>query len=361
MSCRWPGLPRHSRAVTGTRFRFHVAGAPAVGGGHMSRAMALAKALRGAGAVRFVLDTESAAWAPVLAEQGFGVDRTPPTPTHESGVERVTACIFDGYGFGEADFARARADADLVVLIDDLGVSAQNIDLLVRLATENSDDPRVLAGPRYALLDDAYAAPPARCAGPGQRVLLAFGLRDPENATGLVLDALATLTANHPDMSVTVALGADAPHRAAVEAALRRDISRGCLRVGLRSLRALYDASDIAVGGGGVSLLERMASGCPSLTLAIADNQVAGASLADAAGATIYLGRRAAVSVAAIATALAGLLDDGTAREDMAREDMVCEDMVREDMARRGRALVDGQGVARVAEEIVRRAAAARR
>lgn len=308
--------------------------------------MALGKALRSAGTVLFALDAESAAWAPVLAGAGFAVEQAPHAPSAGAEGERFTACVFDGYGFGEADFARAHAAADLVVLIDDLGVSSQIIDLFVRLAAETSDDPRVLTGPRYALLDDAYAMPPKRHGGPGRRVLVAFGLRDPENATGLVLEALAALAADRPDLSVTVALGPDAPHRAAVVAMLGGDSPWGCLHIGLASLRALYDEADLAVGGGGVSLLERMASGCPSLTIAIADNQVAGARLADAAGATIYLGRHGSVSGSETAAALAGVLDNGVAREEMAR---------------RGRARVDGQGAARVAEEIVHRAAAARR
>jgi spore coat polysaccharide biosynthesis predicted glycosyltransferase SpsG len=98
---------------------------------------------------------------------------------------------------------------------------------------------------------------------------------------------------------------------------------------------------DLAIGAGGVGLLERMAAGVPSIGLAIADNQRANLEGAAARGAVRFLGPAREVSAERLAAEIAALADDAGSRAAMTRA---------------GRALVDGRGADRVAAALLDRA-----
>ena len=143
----------------------------------------------------------------------------------------------------------------------------------------------MLVGLDYALVDPQFVAQGARAVG-GEvaNVLVSFGQRDSNNATGVALDAL-TLQGGGKGFSVTVALGRSAPHVSAV-----KDRVAGMHGVALEvdaDMNRCYSKADLVIGGGGVGLLERMAQGLPSVTVTLADNQRGQITLCAGAGGTI--------------------------------------------------------------------------
>ena len=103
------------------------------------------------------------------------------------------------------------------------------------------------------------------------RVMVSFGLRDSRNATALALDALHRL---RRDISVTVVLGRNAPHIGSIRPRVA-ECGNWQLRIDVDNMADLYSRNDVAVGAGGVSCLERLCCGLPSVLISLADNQIA--------------------------------------------------------------------------------------
>jgi UDP-2,4-diacetamido-2,4,6-trideoxy-beta-L-altropyranose hydrolase len=203
-----------------------------------------------------------------------------------------------------------------------------------------------LLGPAYALLRPEFAEVRARArrrGGPTRRLLCFFGAADAANATGLALDALALLA--RPGLAIDVVVGAANPWRAQIEQQCA-SLPQTRFLCQVETMAELMQAADLCVGAGGSASWERCCLGLPSLVLTVADNQVEVARALDALGCLRYLGRAAETGAAALARALAELLDD---------------DEVLRAMGARGAALVDGRGAARVAAALQAAAVSLRR
>ena len=193
-----------------------------------------------------------------------------------------------------------------------------------------------LSSLEFALVDRRYAeAPLCPVRERVERLLLSFGYRDSANASAFALRALAGCSAH-----VTLVLGADAPHLdecaklvAAVGGTLRTDVS---------DMLPLLQTSDLVIGGGGVSLLERLACGVPSVTLVCADNQWPQARAAAAVGATRLLGDLRTCDALALSAIVEELRSDRAGRLALSRN---------------ARTAVDGRGAERLAEALLTAAA----
>lgn len=316
-----------------SHWTLRVASRPQVGGGHVLRSLVLARALAAHGPVDFVLDPGGTAWGERIAEAGFAWQ-----------VERgddalLPAALIDSYEPGLAERWRARTRC-LAVMHDGAAPPAFP-DLVIAPWLEGAcADPHVLAGIDYALVDPAYPACPPVAARPvAGHVLVSFGLRDSPGATGRVLAALTRLAVRDWLPEVTVVMGAQAPHRAAVEKAVCALGPRARLVVDAPGLAGLLGECDLAVGAGGVSAAERAAAGRPSLTVTIADNQRGVARLLADRGATVDMGSLAALADADLDEALWQLASDAARRTALAEA---------------GRRAVDGEGARRVADALAR-------
>jgi spore coat polysaccharide biosynthesis predicted glycosyltransferase SpsG len=310
---------------------------PEVGAGHVSRCRVLARALARHAPTTLVIDDDG--WRERLAGEPFAVQ------TAAGAAEGALAgAVVDSYALGDAEWAALRRRARVLAQLDDFLAPRKEADVSINAAPHLEGTALggrlALLGPGYALVDPRYALSGRAAAERVDHMLTSFGASDPGDATGL---ALAALGLARLDVRIVVALGSQAPHLAAVR---RRAEALGAeLIVDAPDLVEQLARSDLALGAGGVGLLERMAAGVPSLSFALAGNQQLQLSGAAAKGATRYLGAAAEASAEALSTAIVELAGDRPAREAMSR---------------RGRALVDGRGGERTAAallELARRAA----
>lgn len=311
----------------GQRWLIRVASHRRHGGGHVARCAVLASALVDAGAdVMVQLDADSPEAAAILARRGLACSEDAP-------VGPMDGIVLDGYELMETEAAALARRAPLVAIDDFLEPPAGTtlaINGAVHLDGDRIGDLPALLGPRYALVDPRYAALPARDrTAPVRNILITMGRIDPDNRVGACLDLLATIEC---DAQITVVASADMVNRTGLDTRIRPPHR---LVIDAPDMVPLLDATDFVIGAGGVSLMERMAAGIPSLTLRLADNQrlfVAGAARL---GATIDGGASAGAECAAL---LRDILADGPARAAMAAA---------------GRRVVDGQGAARVARRLL--------
>jgi UDP-2,4-diacetamido-2,4,6-trideoxy-beta-L-altropyranose hydrolase len=305
-----------------------------IGTGHVMRCLTLAHALREKGArCRFVCCAHKGNLLELILERGFEARPLPRSdgrgrevdaqsgtrPRHAAwlgndwetdaqhslaalGGAPVDWLIVDHYAIDVRWERRLRPACTRLMVIDDLADRAHDCDLLIdqnlgRLTADYAylvpNGCRILVGPKYALLRPEFGElrpySLARRASPQlNRLLITMGGVDKNNATGQVLEALfdSVLPA---DCRITVIMG---PHAPWVEQVRRMAATMPWsteVQTNVRDMARLMAESDLAIGAGGTTALERCCLGLPTLTLVLANNQQAGAMALQAVGATLIL------------------------------------------------------------------------
>ena len=157
-------------------------------------------------------------------------------------------------------------------------------------------------------------------------------------ALGLVLAALAIGATQGWRPRCTVVAAAAARKRPEMLAAIKSEGPRMTLQVDVSDMAALYRSADLVIGAGGVGLLERMASGVPSITIELAPNQRLQLRGAAALGATLDVGM------------VSDLSPEGL-QKDISR--LAGDPVLRRAMSKHGRKAVDGRGAERVATALL--------
>lgn len=323
---------------------------PELGGGHITRCLALADAARFRGAdVAFACNPGASAVVPRLDDCGFPVlvardSGELPVPSEWNG--RADAAIIDLYDSTVEDERGYRAIAGCVAAYEDLPERIHDCDLLIdqslgasaaQYAGRIGVDTTLLLGPQYyAAREEFITARPAALARRQtpelRRILISMGLTDVRGISWqvarVVLDAFPG--------EVEVILGARAQSREALET-LSREYDRLTLTIEARDIARRMTDADLAIGAGGGTALERCILGLPSLILVLADNQLALANHLHDSGAAERVSPNAPI--------------EKTLPEALAR--MTPERLA--EMAQNAQSISDGAGAARLAEAILTR------
>lgn len=278
--------------ITSSSVFFIVSAGPRTGYGHLRRCATLAErivALGGAARIWAVADPgwRVACFTPkpagVSLEQAESVDGALAAATARAETTGdVDWLVFDSYVVTAEQEALGRSFARRIIVLDDLPTRLHDVDLLLdptvgRTRSEYapflSDEAAGVFGPRWALLRPAFAEAGAQRTGRGKsdRLLVAFGGVDPDDATGRVVRALAK-----DGHRMDVVLGGAAPH---LEALRQWTGSQSDADVKVHvdldapELAQLMARAPLVIGAGGGGAWERCASGAPALGFQIADNQ----------------------------------------------------------------------------------------
>src|SRR5579871_97991 len=233
--------------MTGGLTVFRVDAGVAMGLGHLSRCLTLARAVRARDArILFLISPETADWAHMISAQDFEyrildvADEVQPDDhvAHAGwlkwgqAIDAEACCrelsqtpawlVVDHYALDRTWEAAIKPRVERLMVIDDLADREHCADVLL---DQNLKAPTsyahlvpaecvTLIGPRYALLRAEFAeARPAERLGGAARVNIFMGGTDSEGVTVRVLDELAG-TANWE--KIDVILGAKCPHLDAV-------------------------------------------------------------------------------------------------------------------------------------------------
>jgi UDP-2,4-diacetamido-2,4,6-trideoxy-beta-L-altropyranose hydrolase len=249
------------------------------------------------------------------------------------GVE-AHALVLDAYSVDPAAVA-AVAHRPLVV-VDDAGRFPLPGDVVVNAAlglrAPERTAARYLLGPSFALLAPAFAEAPRRSwSGTVRRVLLTLGGAATARATASLA---AAVRAAIPGAVLDVVAGPLGDSADAVEAAIGGGPDVVIHRAPA-DLRPLMLGADLAVSGGGVTLLELAAAATPTVGVAAAANQEGNLRGLDRLDAIRYAGP---------------LEDAGAVRAGV--EALAGEPSQRRALGERARHMVDGGGAARVAAAV---------
>ncbi len=285
---------------------FRCDASPSVGYGHLRRCEALAAPLRRAG------------WT-----CEFATDGETPEALRAAWPGGTAILVADSYALDAAFEAACRPWAANVVAIDDAPSRTHDADVLIDQNAGRSaadyygrvpDGCRILAGPGFALLAEDYPllreiTVPREKAGRPPRLLVSLGGGDGDATRTALETVLDGIDACSGAGLATVVVPSEA---LAKEAARRGHDVRRRLTPG--EMARLAAESDVAIGAGGVSLLERCCLGLPAIVVTLADNQRPGTEAAAALGACRDLGSAEDVTPADVADALKELLEDADLR-----------------------------------------------
>ena len=317
---------------------FRVDASHAIASGHIMRCLALAQSLRKRGAACTFISREvdGHLFASVVGA-GFEQRVLPGSPKHvphhdgrdESSValqddanetidtlenERINWLVVDHYALDAVWERYLRPHVDSILVIDDLADRQHDCDVLLDqnfslLAEQRyvglvSAETQLLCGPRYALLHPEfyrYRSTLERQHSTSLRAFISFGGSDPDNLTGLALEAFQS-----PDLApveIDVAIGRNNPHQNVLA---RQIASRPGTRAHLApsSLAPLMAKANFAIGAGGTTTWERFCLDLPSVVIASADNQIPSCESLAAARRINYVGFWTDVTVSKLQTSI---------------------------------------------------------
>jgi UDP-2,4-diacetamido-2,4,6-trideoxy-beta-L-altropyranose hydrolase len=328
---------------------FRTEGGPTIGLGHIRRSMTLAKELETQGATALFVLPQDPISLEILDREGFrattvatekDLDLAATLKCMESAGAHAT--VIDAYSI--LDFSRI-SRAAFTGVIDDLAERSLPVDLIINGGTEAeglsyraSSHTQLLLGPKYSLLRKEFSEEPIRQYKAGiERVLITLGGSD---NTGLSIDIITWVRETLPEATMDVVIGAFF-NRATCDKI--RDLIRQDPGIHQHEnpshMRELMLACDVAITGGGQTILELAATGTPGLALRVANNQTANLRGLSAKGALRWIGDSKDTNLKEkLMSALRELAENGDTRDEMSRA---------------GRQLVDGAGTERVARAIL--------
>jgi len=346
-----------------------------IGSGHIMRSLTLAEALKENGvSVSFISRRQIGDLKHMVLNKGFRVSELPlpelgkydnnksfqnvddykdwlGVSEIEDAKETINAMendepdwmIVDHYSLGKTWEEHLRLHVKKIMTIDDIANRSHDCDLLLdqnysrngidRYTNKISETASVLLGPRYALLQQEYAMVKEslrKYDGTVKRMLIFLGGTDPQNLTGLALEALCQQ--NLTSIFLDVVIGVNHPHAGEIR---KRCKSRGRTQcyTALPHLADLMARADLCIGAGGSTMWERLYLGLPTIVVSTGANEVPASKALGADGYIEYLGPASTVSAEIMVKKIMQMVNSP-------------EVLVRQSVA--GQKLVDGRGTQRV-------------
>ena len=306
------------------------------GGGHVFRSQVLAECLKKQSQkCLIVLDEDTLpCWADFFRDHDFDVIFGGGLPVPKSGT------IIDRYELSVNELQALSEQSPLMVLFDDLNAHPDWAHVLVNGAPgaidETSSAQVGLIGNTYSVVNPRFCRTEAYVVAKDvSRIIVTFGMVDSKNATCKTIEILSQLSMQK--IQIFVVMSRSAKHYEQVVEMVSL-LANAELVVDCDDMSVLMLGSDLVIGGGGVSLLERMALGVPSITVCLADNQVANVRGSASMGGTLFAG-------------VIGSLDGAKLASQVER--LMADDKGRQMMSNKARLIIDGDGAKRIADRLI--------
>lgn len=282
------------------RVCFRTDGSLSIGIGHVMRCLALATELRRRGDdCVFLMRNLKGSAADIVADAGFPVVSLACGPDWRDDADQTLAAIgeepvnwllVDHYGLAAEWEEVVRSKARRVAVIDDLADRRHACDLIIdhNIGRQREDyaplvpeGTECLVGSEYALLRAPFASLRQAHDAKGatrmpRHMLVALGGGDSTEVTRAVLASMQDFS--FPEgFRLTVVVGSPVDALDEVRRAAGRLSCATEVICNPPDFPELLAASDIAIGAGGVTALERCCLGIPSIIVVIAENQRRGA------------------------------------------------------------------------------------
>ncbi len=317
---------------------FRVSSSLEVGAGHVMRCLSLARVIKDSGVeVKFLLCSGGEHWIKTLRKLNIESEIV--------NLDEIYDCynvVIDGYEFTDEYISSFKCKDNHVVFISDNGLVPPSVDTVLSshkdVVNNIMSNQVVLGGYKYALLSPEYSNNDfVYKSNDVKKILITFGYMDNKNFSSMALLALNGIGFSG---AVTIALGRQSLNIENIKKVVQSCSFTVNIVYGSHGLLSLFKETDLVIGSGGVSLLERAAVGVPSVTIVVAENQLEQVKLAEKEGITH------AVNIVKKNTI--GQLENGI-------NFLIKNKNYRLSMSRKCLRLIDGKGTFRVVESILTR------
>jgi UDP-2,4-diacetamido-2,4,6-trideoxy-beta-L-altropyranose hydrolase len=265
---------------------FKVASRPEVGGGHMMRCISLARVFSKHTNLVFILDTNGEYWVDILKKYGlkweFGLN---------SINNNCVGVLVDDYDCSENELLNLKMICGKLAVMNDNNALPNFVDYAISANNYEQgnfrQDAVLMYGVDFALLAPEYSnSRIIKNCDKVKKIFINCGLLDSADCVHSVLSIIENIGYKE---SVTVAIGSNAPHLKMIENNIRKYSFKINLIVDSYDLLEFMAKADLIIGSGGMSMLERMSLGKPSVTVIVANNQLRLAKWSDSVGATMSI------------------------------------------------------------------------
>lgn len=209
--------------------------------------------------------------------------------------------IIDHYNRDETYERQWRPFTKKIVVIDDLANRPHECDLLIDQNVNHTvSDYKPLVpkgcqlaiGPKFTILREEFIQWRVKALARRQKVglvhsvFVCLGGTDPNQLMVPLLKELECLAIS---AKIDIAIGSGAEHLSEIQAFLRQSSLDTTLYVDSKNIAELMSHADVGIGAGGTMLWERSILGLPSITIALADNQLAASKVIGDFGITTFL------------------------------------------------------------------------
>ena len=311
---------------------FYVSSKLNAGGGHIARSLSLAAELSDEFDILFIPDTNNNyKFLSKIKNNKFGI-----TTLYSNEQLAKSIIIVDSYNVSNRELLKLKDFYGTLIYMDDFGNSPDIVDIAINISSLNNKVSKVkgkliVQGIKYALLSSEYSDYQVSVTSKiVDTILISFGIIDSKGFSVKILDALQEFGYRN---KVIVALGSKSLSTKLIKANIKKYTFNVDIVKDVDGLYNLMNESDMVIGSGGVTLLERMALGKPSISIPVSSNQEQQIELSGLMGATFAV----ASDLHDINNGLEFILNNYKGREKMSRT---------------ARYLVDGNGAKRTASVI---------
>lgn len=261
-------------------------------------------------------------------------------------IEEVKPLFFliDSYYVTEK-YLSSVSDIVRTVYMDDLNSACWNVDALINYnifssvydyAGYDGTRTKLLLGPKYAPLRSEFVNCPSHEIKDVTDILVSSGGSDPERITEKIMSGICQKVSEYIVFHFIV--GALNPRLEDIKN-IANEQKNVVLHINEHSMSELMGKCDIAISAAGTTLYELCATGIPTITYTLADNQLAAARLFDDLGIMLNAGdcRNNEWFVENLSMLLSGLMSDKNLRVDLSKKMQF---------------LVDGNGAVRIVDEL---------
>jgi UDP-2,4-diacetamido-2,4,6-trideoxy-beta-L-altropyranose hydrolase len=201
--------------------------------------------------------------------------------------------VVDGYQFG-GDYQKIIKDyGHFLLVLDDFGhadhyyadiVLNQNIYSDISLYPKHESFTLFLLGTKYVLLRKEFllwTEYKRIIPDVARKVLVTLGGSDPNNATGIIIEALKCINLN--GLEVVIVVGGLNSHSALLQKMVT-DYPNFSIRTNVENMPELIVWADIAISAGGTTCWELAFLGLPTILYPIAENQLINSAFLNRAG-----------------------------------------------------------------------------
>jgi UDP-2,4-diacetamido-2,4,6-trideoxy-beta-L-altropyranose hydrolase len=288
----------------------------AIGGGHLSRCLTIANALKfqGVSECFFILKSHEGSFSSMIKNYGFDVKLLPLEcmPNYQSGdykdwlggtgINDATSSlnylnhngfksgdwlIVDHYGL-DHEFEELIAQHDINIgVVDDLANRKHSCKFLVDQTCGREEheykewvnnDATLMTGERFCMLRPEFLLFRQRSLEKRaqfkkfENIFINFGSTDPTNVTTIIINTLNAIKFQ-TNVNVVVAIGSNSPYLTEIRRCVENFSGDINLLIDAENMSELMYEADVAIGAAGATTWERCALGLPTVIIKTAENQ----------------------------------------------------------------------------------------